>query len=229
MPIGVPSPQGPEIPDEHVTFWAKFVRLYNPKYQFKKLREDFRSAMRAMKHWHFEHSHEYGVLADSFRGKLFAAFFVSGLMVWPAMAISTYVQAATRNPTLSTLVMLAFTQIACTLVYQIIWYLSNRELYRLKFNRPVERFRALEKDILPVQWKGFRLVVPVLLLTYPIVTLVIHWITSAFPQTMNYLPAGPLGFIVELLLIGTPFMRAMGDLFESHSKKLAAHYVVTTA
>jgi hypothetical protein len=219
------NPQRSESHEEHVSFWAKFARLYNPKYQLLKLKEDLRSAMGAVKHWHFENSHEYSVLADSFRGKLFAAFFISGMMVWPAMALSTWVQATTRNPTLSTVVMLAFTQVACTLVFQLIWFLSNRELYRINFNRPVERLRGLQKDILPVQWKGFRLVVPVLSLTYPVVTLVVHWITHAFPSTMSYLPAGPLGFLVELLLIGTPFMRAMGDLFESHSKKLAARYV----
>jgi hypothetical protein len=214
--------------EEHLPFWVRIARLYNPKYQLAKIREDLKGAMTALKHWHFDPSMSFEVLASSFRGKMFAAFFVSGMLVWPGIAISWWVQAQTENTFLGIAAMLLFTQIACTVGFQSLWYLSNRELYRTQYSHFQERFMALQHDILPAQWKGFKMVIPVISLTYPIVATLTHWIATVVPGAIKALPAGGLSFLVELLLISTPFMRAMGDLFESHTKKLAAKYVRAT-
>jgi len=214
--------------EEQIGFLRKLARLYNPRYQFRKIKEDLVSAITALKHWHFDHSHEYEVLAKSFRGKLFAAFFVSGLFVWPGIALSWWVQAVTRSTLFGTIAMLVFTQIACTTAYQVLWYFGNRELYRLNYTTHKERFLALQRDILPVQWKGFRMILPVVAVTYPVVAWVTHLIAEAIPGAIQALPAGGIAFLVELLLISTPLMRAMGDLFESHGKRLAAKYVVSS-
>ncbi len=219
------NPNGPHH-EEHLPFWVRLARLYNPKYQLAKLREDLKSAILALKHWHFDDGISYDNLAASFRGKMFAAFFISGMLVWPGIAVSWWVQAQTENTFLGIAAMLLFTQIACTTGFQALWYFSNRELYRVRYRNLKDRFMALQRDVLPAQWKGFKMVVPVVSLTYPIVATLTHWIAVAVPGAIKTLPAGGLSFLVELLLISTPFMRAMGDLFEAHAKKLAAKYVV---
>lgn len=213
--------------EEKLPLYQKLFRLYNPKYQFKKIREDLKSAITALKHWHFDHSHEFDVLAASFRGKMFAAFFMSGMLVWPGIALSWWVQAVTDSPFWGNASLLVYTQIACTIGFQVLWFLGNRELYRIFYTTPKARFLAIQKDVLPAQWKGFKMVIPVLALTYPVVAFGVHLIAQAVPGASKALPAGALSFLVEALLIGTPFMRAMGDLFEVHGKKLAAKYVVS--
>jgi hypothetical protein len=218
----------PPESDEGMTFLQKVARLYNPQYQWKRIREDFHSATTALRHWHFDHSHEFSVLANSFRGKMFAAFFISGLMVWPGVLLSWWVQAKTENTFLGIATMLLFTQISCTIGYQLLWYVSNRELYRKKYESPKERFLGLERDMLPVQWQGFKMVMPVVSVTYPVVATLTHWIATMVPGAIKFLPAGALSFLIEFLLISTPFMRAMGDLFDRHGKKLAAKYVEAT-
>lgn len=221
MTAPAPVPPPPTALQRTVEFLRNFG---NPLYHLRKLRQDFGAARHALRIWHLsEVVHDPAALERGFRGKMFATFVIAGLISIIALPIGAAIQVATLNAwwgLIGTIIIGHFTANAS---FQVIWSLTNRDLYR-HWPGPWQRFLALQRDLLPMQLAGLRIVAYILVVALPfnatLALAVQHWI----PGAVKVVPVNILSAIVDAALFNSTFVRLMGNLFERRATELTADY-----
>lgn len=161
-------------------------------------------------------------LEDAFRGKLLAAFYLAGPTASVGWTVGYWLQQRFQNPFIGQYSVPVVNMVVTTLAFQIVWWLGSRELYIAEARSPGQRFRLLERDLLPVHWTGIRIGMSFNLVTWAVVSGII-WVLEIANRTLAInLPASTILLIYEFVFVNSPFMRLMGDYFESHAKELAA-------
>lgn len=214
----------------HPGLLATLRNYTNPLYYVRKLREDLRLALRALRNHDLSKVRcSEADLAAYFRGKLFGAFFVSGGANLLGIALGTYLQYLAHQ----TWVGVIGTILSCftfsNTAFFIVWTASNRQLYRQVEPNFARRLLRAFHDYRPIFLTGARFAVIITVVSMPIERAT-HWsVETIWPGVVNYVPMSVLVFLVDILFISTPFIRAMGDLFERHSHELAHAYLTPVA
>lgn len=202
-------------------------RYLNPLYHLRQAREDLRASRHALRNYRFDAvRHDQGMLARTMRGKLFGTFFVAGIFNLSGVITGTAAQAATQNPWVGLFTTIIVASIVSTTAYQIVWAMTNRDLYHRFFRSRWQRFVAIERDLLPIQLTGFKFALAFGLISVPLTSLLIIVLEPISPYLVRIIPMGVVVATLDAILVSGTFVRIMGDLFEVHSVRLANKYGV---
>ena len=204
------------------------VRRYaNPAYHLRKLREDLQSVWQALRTHRevAEGTLTEEELATSFRGNLLACFYLSGPFIWIGLSLSYWLQRKLENPFVGQYSTHAINMVVTTLAYQMFWWMGNNGVYRREEKGGKARFRAFERDLLPVHWAGIRIGFTFNLITWPITSLIMYLIQAANRNAAIAIPAPLIQHFIDAAFVNTTFMRLMGDFFEHWSKELARRHM----
>jgi hypothetical protein len=163
-------------------------------------------------------------LAQSFRGKLLACFYLSGPFSWIGIGTSYWLQRKFENPWLGQYSTHLINMVVTTLAYQMFWWLGNYEVYRAEAGTTRHRFRAFERDLLPVHWAGIRIGMTFNVFTWPLTSGLLFLIHYANRHAAIAIPAPAVQQIVDVTLVNTTFMRLMADFFERWSHELGRRH-----
>jgi hypothetical protein len=194
-------------------------------YHVRRLREDlqaFASAMILRRSLGL--GDDFEALVQLFRGKLFGSFFFSGAFGLVGVALGSAAQYATGSPWVGLFSTVLIAQVACTVAYQVVWWIDNRNLYHAAARTPWARFVEMERDLLPVHKVGLQWALTFALVSVPLNSLLIVVASAISESFARALPMGVLVMAVDAVLVNGTFIRLMGDLFERHAMKLAEKY-----
>lgn len=216
-----------EEPEESKKFdFRSYTRQFiNPAYHFRKIQEDVRLALKAIRSKKLrDHFTSVEDLADAIRGRLFATFALSSMFASVGFAVGLVAQYSTGSIWVGLFTTLLVGNIMGILSYQTIWTITNWDLYRNRASTFWGRIWQMELDLLPLQLRGFRIVIIINAMTIPINMVLIWALNLIIPNQVNYIPAGVLAPMIEFLLFNAPMIRLIGDLFERYSRELALKY-----
>lgn len=199
-------------------------RYLNPLYHLRKLREDLISMWTALRLYRRSGKLTTEELATSFRGKLLACFFLGGPTIWIGFATAYWLQRKYQNPFIGQYATHAINLVITTLAFQFIWWVGNREMYRSENPTLAGRFRAFQRDLLPVHGNGIRIGMTFNLISWPIVSLILWGIQTLNHRAAVDIPAQAVQQAFDATFINTTFMRLMGDFFERWSVVLAERH-----
>jgi hypothetical protein len=206
-------------------FFAYAKLLLRPSYHLRKIVDDLRAARHALAQWDLDSLRgDEAILTRAFRGRLFATFLLSGMFGVFGPILGTVNQYVTKNPTEGFLVGLLIANLFGTIGFQIIWWLAHQRMYRARQLGMWQRFLALERDLLPLQWDGLRFTALFLLVTVPIMLGLIHLLESLAAPVATVIPFPVIGVVVEMVVIHSSLVRVMGDLFEKHAARIGRSF-----
>lgn len=221
-----PTPAKPSLWSRRAEFGGYLLKLLSPRYHWHRFKEDLRASRYALRKLDFaEIRRNRDSLATLFRGRFFACFWLAGSLfgVFGAV-IGTGVQVATANPLLALFVTFVGTNLLGTVGLQVVWKTAHWNLYKAQSKSFWGRIVLLERDLLPMQWKGFLVVCVFFVLMLPL-NFGIAKVLELHEGLSRFVPMGILAPALDLLIINSPLVRIMGDLFEQQGKRLADHYV----
>ena len=198
----------------------------NPAYHWRKIKEDFNAAKSGISVWHLGTLRSNAeAFANAARGKFFATFVLAGFCAALALPLGHSVQVAAKNYYAGMAAVIIIGHGLANIAFQIIWAWSNSDLY--KSHRGVQKFLAIQRDLLPMQWKGLKIATVLTLIALPIVAL-ITWLFQRFlPNLVEIVPMGALMALIDIMLFNSHFVRLMGNLYEQYSHTLAKKYCVS--
>ncbi|MCW5941530.1 MAG: hypothetical protein KIS66_04820 [Fimbriimonadaceae bacterium] len=214
-------------PEFSEKFLSRIRNYTNPLYHCRRMADDLASAYHALRNWNYTTiRHDEGRLAKAFRGKLFAAFFFSGAFMIVAVALGVKTQFDTNNRYVGVFATMAYSMILTTAAYQVFWAIANVDFYHYTERNFWARFLQLERDLWPVHRRALQMALVVAFIIVPI-NLGIAWAVGWLPaHVADYVPMGVIVAIVNVILIDSTVVRAMGDKFDEHSRVLAEQYAV---
>lgn len=189
----------------------------NPAYHFRKLREDLLALWAALRSFSSTTATRDEVV-NMFRGKLLACFYLTGPSSWVGLAASYWLQRRYSNPFVGQYSEPVINMVLTTVVFQLIWAAGNPKLYR---GSSGEKFRALERDMLPVHWNGIKVGMTFNLVVFPVSSAIIGGILFLNRQAAIDIPAWVVTGVINTLFVQPQFMRAMGNFFEKWAGVLA--------
>ncbi|MGE0000595.1 MAG: hypothetical protein AB7F50_11405 [Fimbriimonadaceae bacterium] len=216
--------------DKNVRAYLK--RFLRPGYHLKKIREDFFAAKHALENRDLEQLREHPLsFAKAIRGRLFAAYFLVGPFGMLGLIGGAWFQYTTTLPgkgTLTYAVTILLGNVCATIGYQIIWAFFHRSFYwgKVGFGRG---FVAMQRDLLPLQWRGLKLFMTAIVVLAPAFLLALAAIDTWLPAFTAVVPVGLLSFALEFVFVHASLVRLMGDLFERESLRIAHRHTSTEA
>lgn len=210
---------------DHKIHWRQYVKhLMNPGYHWRRFKEDLGASRHALATLDLSKiDTDRESLAKAFRGRLFACFWLSGMFGIFGPITGTAVQVATADPLLGLLVTFGVANLFGSIGMQIIWKAAHWNLYRRQSKRWLGWIAPLERDLLPMQGRAFLLVCVLFAIMLPI-NLLMVLVLHTHPNLARFVPMGIVAPLLDLLIINSPLLRIMGDIFERHGKLLAARY-----
>lgn len=198
--------------------------MLNPAYHVRQMKEDMKAFKLAMANrQRLLHETDHSDIVELFRGRLVGTFFISGPSNLVGVALASWLQVASGMPYMA-LLMPVVCYLTTALAYQVVWAYENRKLYGWLPGSPWTRFVAMEKDLWPVHRASFRYALFfyfLLTVTQPIVIFAVDSLNHKLAQRVPF-PA--IMTVVEFLLISGPFVRNMGDFFESYAPVIGERY-----
>lgn len=205
----------------------QFVR---PGYHVRKIREDVRAARHALKNRDLETMRcDVAAFATAIRGRLFAAYFLVGPFALIGFVVGTWYQYATALPyegIATYLITLLVGNIGSTLGFQLIWAAAHRRLYWGGAPGQGGGWLGLWRDLLGLQWRGFKLFVVASALIIPLLALLLALLDRLAPQFVSVVPVAATASTLELFFVHGTLVRLMGDLFERESVRIAENHCV---
>lgn len=199
----------------------------NPGYHLRKFVEDFKAAKHALRNRNLRKiAHDYEAFAQALRGRMFASLMVGGGAAALGPIIGTWFQYATGKVLLAFWIGIILSQVFNTLAFQIVWWLTHSSMYKWKHTGFVDRFKAFERDMLPLQWEGFRLAMIIVFISVTVLSSLLALVEHFFPQIAKVVPFPLLAQWLEIAFLHSSLLRLMGDLFERHSHKIAARHLM---
>jgi hypothetical protein len=200
-------------------YLREFLR---PAYHIKRFIEDLKAARHALQNRRIESLlDDRKSLAEAFRGRLFATYLLSGVFGALGPLTGLVTQYVTESPYLGFFVGLLLANLFATIAFQAIWALAHQRIYACETRKWSRWIVNLERDILPIQWDGFRLALLVIIVTAPVMVGAIWLIESANEEAAKVIPFPIIGPMIEMVVIHSSLVRIMGDLFERHSWRMA--------
>lgn len=216
-----PYPRPAALPPSN---WQRFREFLNPLYHWHKFREDIAAARHGLSVWHLgQLKSNPAEFERGARGKMFGTFVISGAFACVALPAGIAVQAATKSAWMGMMTPIIVGHLMSNIAFQVIWAWTNRDLYRSERN-VFRRFLSLQKDLLPLQWAGIKIVVPMILIALPINIFLAWVIETYFKDLVQYLPVGAFMVVIEMILFQGTYIRLMGNLFERYARDLAVRH-----
>lgn len=204
---------------------SNVLRYLSPRYHVSKVKEDFvlmkRAFMERKTWWPTETLEQ---VAEMFRAKLYSSFFLSGPFSVLALVLGHWTQVWTQNPWWGAGGTVLYTILITTLAYQVLWWMDNRRLYLAEHKNRFECLVEMQRDLLPVHFKGIKFGLMFLVIVAPINAAIIALGYKMVPNLVNVLPAGVILWIVDVILVQGTFVRIMGEFFDKYSHKLASRH-----
>lgn len=199
-------------------------RYASPKYHVRRFIEDLKSTRAALKMWQLDRAADESALRVAIRGKLFGTYLAGGMFAGTGAPVAYAVQIATGNAFLGIVIGMIWANMIGLLAFQTIWSVTNRTFYERRVGGFVDRWRAMLRDLWPMQWKSIKIAVGLNCVLLPIAKLVVIAFEHFFPSAVRFIPIPFLVTLTEAFLINSTLLRLMGDLFDRHSRALAARY-----
>ncbi len=207
----------------HIRF-ARIARYANPKYHWRKLLEDIKSAKAGLKMWQLDNAKSEAELRGAIRGKLFATFLAGTPIAGIGSPAGYAIQIWSNDPMLGVVCGVLLANVLGLIAFQIIWGSTNRAFYEKRYGGWSHRWAALFHDLWPMQWKSIRIALFMNIFLLPLAWVVTALLHLAFPNGLRFIPIGFLLSAAEAVFIQTTTLRLLGDLFERHSRVLARQY-----
>jgi hypothetical protein len=219
----------PASNDERKTEQVKsYLKSFSrPSYHVKSLIEDFQKARHGLANWDLDELNtDRDAFAGAFRGRLFSTYLLSGFIGALGVVTGQVTQYVTASPYLGFFVGLLGANLFATIAFQAIWASAHAKMYSTKGATFWTKFIALERDILPLQWDGFRLAFLLITLTAPIMLGAIWLALRYAPDAAVIIPFPVISAGLEMIIVHSSLIRIMGDLFERHSWKIADRHLL---
>lgn len=221
--IAAPANAAVELPAR--PYWRS---LLSPAYHLRKIREDLGAAWHGLRHWNLDQVRACRTsLAQAFRGRLFATFWMAGSFAFLGPLTGAAAQALTHSPWIAMTVTFLSAQVYGLIGYQLVWAIAHRRLYRQAGGSRVQKFLRMQRDLLPIQLGAFKIVAVMSLIALPLNSLLIGSFSHFWPEQARYLPVPIIMPVIEFFVIQATLIRLMGDLFERHSWRLADRHLAT--
>jgi hypothetical protein len=206
-----------------------YVRQFlHPGYHLRKIREDVRAARHALQNRDLESLRcDVAAFAKAIRGRLFAAYFLVGPFALVGFLAGTWYQYATALPyegIVSYLLTLLVGNLGSTVGFQLIWAVAHRRLYWGGRTGSGGGWMGLWRDLLVLQWRGFKLFVVASALIIPGLALMLAVLDRLAPQFVSVMPVAATASMLELFFVHGTLVRLMGDLFERESVRIAENH-----
>lgn len=209
---------------------GRYLREFlRPGYHLHKIKEDFRASVHALRNRDLDQLRmDEKSLARAIRGRLLATYFLVGPFGILGPVSGTWFQYGfAENVPFANLLTFAITivvgNIFSILGFQMIWAFSAKGLYRLK-PPAFYNWILFWKDILPLQWQGFKRWAAANVVLMPVSMIALSLIDLYLPRVKHYVPIGVLTPALELLFVHTSLIRLMGDLFEKESRRISRNH-----
>ena len=163
-------------------------------------------------------------LAQTFRGRLFSCFFLSGPFALVGVFMGTVTQYVFHSADIGLNSTLPWIMFLTTLAFQIFWWMHNRRLYLSHYPNRLTAIWALQKDLFRVHITGIAFGTAFASVGFALTKLMIVLIGHFFPKVIDWIPMNVLFFILDFILVQGPYLRVMGELFDKQSKKLSEKY-----
>ncbi|MBL8059925.1 MAG: hypothetical protein JNK63_04315 [Chthonomonas sp.] len=206
---------------------ARFSRYLSPKYHWRKLVEDVKSAKAGLSMWQLDKAKSEGELRKAIRGKLFATFLAGTPIAGFGAPIGYGIQIATGNPLIGIYSGVLLANCLGLLAFQVVWATTNRAFYARRHYGLMARWKAMLEDLWPMQWQSIKIALVMNLFLLPLTWIIAAVMTWLFPQGIRYIPLGLVVSGAEAVFIQTTTLRLLGDLYERHARVLARKYSPT--
>lgn len=202
----------------------RFSRYASPRYHWRKIVEDVKSARAGLKMWQLDRAEDETMLRHAIRGKLFATF-IGGTPVASIGPLVGYgIQLGTGNAFFGVVCGVLLANLFGLLAFQVIWSTTNKSFYERRSVGFWNRWKAMLRDLWPMQWKSIQIALLMNAIMLPLAKLVILLVEWLFPTAVRYIPMSMIVSMTEALLIQSTMIRLMGDLFERHARVMAKRY-----
>jgi len=191
------------------------------------MREDVAAAKHGLAIWHLGTlTHNPEAFTTGVRGKMFAAFVLSGAISVIALPIGVAAQVATNSAWVGMITPMALGHLISNIAFQFIWAWTNRDLYA-PHRGLIGKIMSLEEDLVPLQLAGLRVALPLILLALPINSTFAFILETYFHNLVKFIPIGFIMVAVEMFFFNGTYIRLMGNLFERYSEQLTLRYCGT--
>ncbi|MCW5940416.1 MAG: hypothetical protein KF884_12270 [Fimbriimonadaceae bacterium] len=225
-------PVTPRSPIDKLRFVAGYLRDFlKPAYHLRKIKEDVRASVHAVRNRDLEMMKgDHDGFARAIRGRLFATYFLVG----PFGAMGFLAGLAFQYGIGKSLPYLGLLTFAVTIIvgnigtiigFQTLWGLFHRKLYS-KGAPTFFDWVLFWRDILPLQWSGFRLWLAANVVLLPLATVLLGLLDQFLPAVTAAVPVAIIVPTLELFLVHSSLIRLMGDLFERESHRIADNHLV---
>lgn len=204
---------------------ARISRYLSPKYHWRKLVEDVKSAKAGLAMWKLDKARSESELRKAIRGKLFATFLAGTPVAGLGAPIGYGIQIATGNPMIGIYSGVLLANILGLLAFQVVWATTNRDFYNRRHHGLVAKWKAMLEDLWPMQWQSIKIALVMNLFLLPLTWIISMAMTWLFPQGIRYIPLSFLVSGAEAVFIQTTTLRLLGDLYERHARVLAKKYL----
>jgi hypothetical protein len=224
---------------QFVKFLKRVGQYLNPIFHYKRVKEDIKLSTQALE-FRRNHKNDDDAMVittrgirpeDLLRGRLAAAFFLSGPFGMIGIPLGWWVQLASKDNSLridpkflGIVITILVVMMVTSLVYEYIWYTDNKQLYQ---HLPTfgQKFKAVFTDVWPVHWTGIRAGLLLGLVSSYWAIALILFLLSKLPNDLgDKIPANLSLMITEFFFIQGPLLRIMGEFFDKHSRFLAKKY-----
>jgi hypothetical protein len=207
----------PKVPTK-----AQVFEYLNPAYHIRKMGEDIRSAVHALRCGSLLNKTAED-LAQAVRGRLFACFFFAGPFAILGGVAAYGLQFITKSPFVGLYSGIVLSQVFATLAFQIFYWVATKELYgHIKGLRA--KLRAFERDVIPIQWKGFSVLLTFSVIGIPVKSAITWIITVTWPSFAIVFPIQIISSAFDLAFQECNLVRIMGNSFVDHANKISKRY-----
>lgn len=217
----------PAWTDLALKYFREFCR---PGYHAQRIKEDFKASRHALRNRDLlQILHDRDSLAQALRGRFFAAYFMVGPFGLIGPVVGTWAQLTFHNYFAGTIGTIIGGNIGSLIGFQLVWWFSNTRFYAHGRPRFGQRFLDFERDVLPIQWDGFKGWLTLNTVLLPIVLLLTAILQATIPKLAPVVPMSVVVPTLEIILLHGALIRVMGDIFERHSALIADRHIARHA
>jgi hypothetical protein len=228
-------PEAPEGRRDEAPTWIDVALKYfgefcRPGYHVRRIREDFRASRHALQNRDLLLiMDDRESLAKALRGRFFAAYFMVGPFGLVGPLLGWWLQVTLHNYFAGTIGTIVGGNLGSLIGFQLVWWFSNTRFYANGRQHLSQRLADFERDVLPIQWDGFRGWLTLNAFLLPIVLLLTWVLQATIPKLAPVVPMSIVVPTLEIALLHGALIRVMGDIFERHSVLIADRHIARHA
>lgn len=196
----------------------------NPRHHWEGIQKDLAAFLHAMQSVRRGmHEHDAERIDELFHGRLMIAFYISGPFNMIAVVLTQILQYALSLPE-SFLLLPIVANVLTGTVFQLVWLVTNFQLYRKVYPNLGARIVAFERDLWPVHLTSIQLAAAFWVVNIIAVGAVVEILRVFAPAAAHAIPWATLATVVEFIVVAPGFVRNIGDFFNRYAGTLAIKY-----